>query len=50
LAGVTLGILWWLFLWPSVLGLAFIVVCLIASVRSGWKGRRPGGSTIVPLG
>lgn len=50
LFGVAGGILWWLFLWPSVLGLGLIALFVFASVRSGWKSRRPGGATIVPLG
>jgi len=37
--GVVAGLAWWLWLWPSVLGWAIIVVSLLAAARSGF--RRP---------
>lgn len=49
LAGVALGLAWWLLLWPSVLGLVIVAASLIASVRPGWKRRRTSGSVIVPI-
>ncbi len=49
LYGVGMGICWWLWLWPSVLGLFLTAVCLLAVVRSGWRRPRSSGSAIVRL-
>ncbi|MBN2296793.1 MAG: hypothetical protein JXM70_30485, partial [Pirellulales bacterium] len=49
LLGVVAGLLWWLFLNPSLLGLIIVAVCLIASVRPGWQDEPHGDSMIVPL-
>ena len=49
LFGVVFGLGWWLWLWPSFIGLLLIVVCLTASVRSGWRRPRSSGSGIVQL-
>ena len=49
LFGVVLGLCWWLWFWPSFVGLLLIAVCLIAAVRSGWRRPRSSGSAIVRL-
>lgn len=41
LVGVAIGILWWLYGEPSVLGWVLIVVCLIASLRSAFRTISP---------
>lgn len=47
--GVLLGLAWWLWLSPSVLGLGLVAVCLLAAVRSGWRRPRSSGSALVHL-
>ncbi len=47
--GVLLGLAWWLWLSPSVLGLGLVAVCLLAAVRSGWRRPRSSGSAMVHL-
>ena len=47
--GVVLGLCWWLWLWPSILGLLLVAVSLSAAVRSGWRRPHPSGSAIVRL-
>jgi hypothetical protein len=49
LAGVGVGLAWWLWLWPSALGWVIVAVSLLASLRPGWRRRRSSGSVIVPL-
>ena len=49
LLGVAAGLVWWLFLNPSPLGLVIVAVCLIASVRAGWQDHPRNDSIIVPL-
>jgi hypothetical protein len=49
LFGVVLGLCWWLWFWPSFIGLLLIAVCLTAAVRSGWRRPRSSGSAIVQL-
>ena len=49
LVGVIAGLVWWLWLWPSILGWVIVLVCLLASFRPGWKRARRSGSAIVPL-
>jgi hypothetical protein len=41
-AGVVFGLAWWLWLWPSVLGLAMVLVCLI--VCRAARRRQTAGS------
>lgn len=50
LAGVLVGLVWWLWLWPSVLGLAIVLFSLIASYRYSWPTAPRRGSTIVFVG
>ena len=50
LLGVVAGLAWWLWLSPSVLGWAIVLVSLVASFRSGWRLPRQHDSTIVHLG
>ncbi len=47
--GVTIGLAWWLWLTPSVLGLALVLFSLTFSFRSPWRQSRPSGSTIISL-
>jgi len=49
LVGVLVGLVWWLWLWPSALGWGIVLVSLLASIRWGWKRPRPSGSAIVAL-
>jgi len=49
LLGVAAGLLWWLWLWPSILGWGLALLSLVASVRSVWRPPRDSSSTIVPL-
>ena len=49
LFGVACGLVWWLWFWPSVVGLVFVGAFLITSVRSGWRRPRSSGSAIVRL-
>ncbi len=49
LLGVLVGLGWWLWLWPSVLGWAVVLVSLIASFRWGWKRPRQTGSAVIAL-
>jgi hypothetical protein len=49
LLGVVAGLLWWLFLNPSLLGLIIVAVCLMASVRSPWQDGQRNDSAIIPL-
>ena len=49
LFGAIAGLCWWLWFWPSFVGFVFIAVCLVASVRSGWRRPRSGNSGIVRL-
>ena len=47
--GVVLGLAWWLWLSPSVLGLGLAAVCVLAAVRSGWRRPRSSGSAMIHL-
>jgi hypothetical protein len=49
LFGAVLGLCWWLWLWPSIIGLLLVAVSLSAAVRSGWRRPRSSGSAIVRL-
>ncbi len=49
LFGAVLGLCWWLWFWPSFIGLLLIAICLTAALRSGWKRPRSSGSAIVQL-
>ena len=49
LFGVVVGLCWWLWLWPSSVGLVLVATCLLASIRSGWRRPRSSGSAIVRL-
>ena len=44
-AGALIGLGWWLWLWPSAVGLLVVGVCLVTSLRLGWR-RTQGGSVI----
>ncbi len=35
--GVLVGLIWWMWLSPSVLGLVLAIVCVAASLRTGWR-------------
>ena len=49
-AGVAVGLGWWLWLSPSVLGWGIVAVSLFSSLRSGWKHSAPlTGSSVVSL-
>lgn len=49
-AGVVLGLAWWLWLSPSVLGWAIVLTSLVASWRSGWRrSAQPPGSSVISL-
>jgi hypothetical protein len=47
-AAFLLGLAYWAFLWPSWLGFAIAIVCLLSALRSGWSGKSLGseGSTV----
>jgi len=48
--GVIVGLAWWLWLSPSILGWGIVLVSLASAVLSGWKRpRSPQGSTIIAL-
>jgi hypothetical protein len=49
LLGVLTGLGWWLWLSPSALGWAVVLVSLFASFRWGWRRPRQSGSAIVAL-
>ncbi len=49
LLGVVAGLVWWLWLWPSILGWGIVLVSLLASFRWGWRRLGQPGSTIVPI-
>ena len=49
LLGVGAGLAWWLWLWPSILGLVLALLSLAASVRWVWRPSRDSPSAIVPL-
>ena len=49
LLGTAAGIFWWLFLSPSILGLAIAIACLAASVRFVRRRERHNDSAVVPL-
>jgi hypothetical protein len=34
---VLVGLIWWLWLSPSVLGLVLAIACVAASMRTGWR-------------
>jgi phage shock protein PspC (stress-responsive transcriptional regulator) len=36
--GVAAGLAWWLWLSPSVIGLAIVAVCVLGSLRRSWPG------------
>jgi len=40
LVGVLAGIVWWLWMWPSVLGLLIVAASLASLLRGGWKTTR----------
>ena len=45
-AGALIGLGWWLWLWPSAVGLLVVGVSLVAALRLGWRRTRGGGSVI----
>lgn len=49
-AGLLAGIAWWLWLKPSIVGLAVIAWCLLFLLRSAWRRYRRPHSVIVPVG
>ncbi len=49
-AGLLAGAAWWLWLEPSILGMAAIALCLFYLLRSAWRRYRRPHSLIVPLG
>lgn len=50
LAGVLVGVVWWLWLWPSAVGLVIVLLSLIASYRFSWPSASRHGSTVVVVG
>lgn len=48
--GVVLGLCWWLWFWPSVVGLLLIGASLYSAMRSGWRRARSSGSVIARPG
>ncbi|MDZ7619586.1 MAG: hypothetical protein U1E05_21510, partial [Patescibacteria group bacterium] len=47
--GVLVGLGWWLWLSPSILGLVLVIACVATSVRTGWRSvsrPAPDGSVI----
>jgi hypothetical protein len=48
--GVVLGLCWWLWFWPSVVGLLLIGVSLYCAIRSGWRRSHSSGSVIARAG
>jgi hypothetical protein len=38
-AGMVLGLLWWLWLWPSIVGLAIVLGCAIAAARARMRAK-----------
>lgn len=49
-AGFLAGMAWWLWLKPSVLGIAAMALCLLYVLRSAWRRYRRPHSVIVPVG
>ncbi len=49
LLGVIVGLAWWLWLWPSILGWGIVLASLAGSFRWKWKRPGQGGSAIVTL-
>jgi hypothetical protein len=47
--GVLFGLMWWLWLNPSVLGLLIALASVIASLRPGFRATREASSTIMRL-
>jgi len=48
--GVAIGLAWWLWLSPSILGWGIVLVSLAAALRSGWKYSPPGpGAAVISL-
>ncbi|MHB8901019.1 MAG: hypothetical protein ACYC6Y_19905, partial [Thermoguttaceae bacterium] len=50
LFGALLGLGWWLWLWPSAVGLLVVAVSVWTSLRSGWRRPRSSSSSIARLG
>jgi len=48
--GILVGLSWWWWLAPSILGLAIAAVCLAGWLRSAWRRRSRPHATIVPMG
>lgn len=49
--GVLVGLIWWLWLSPSVLGLVLAIACVATSLRTGWRSisRPVSDSSVVPI-
>ncbi len=49
--GMIVGLLWWLWLSPSLLGLVLVVACLASSLRTGWRSisRPPTDNSAVSI-
>jgi hypothetical protein len=48
--GVAVGLAWWLWLWPSILGWGIVLVSLAASLLPGWKSSpRTRHSSVISL-
>ena len=44
---VLLGLAWWLWLWPSIIGLLIVAVSLASLLRSPWKASPPSHDTVI---
>ena len=45
--GVLIGLIWWLWLSPSIVGWGIVALSVVASFRSGWRRPRRSGSSVV---
>ena len=39
-AGMALGVVWWLWLWPSIVGLAIVLCCAVAAGRTRMAAKK----------
>ncbi len=49
MVGVAVGLAWWLWLTPSLLGLALVIFSLTFSFRAAWPQSPSSGSTVISL-